>query len=294
MIRALVVAALLASPVMADAPEVSPFPVARGDGRAPTASPRPRARDDLAAHIVEAPSTEAETAALAEAIAVARTRPALRPASEQMQGEAALGESMAFVSLPSSVRPGLRPGGLEEKAMAKRRLRRRGAVCGDIDIQGEEVGRVPGRIRACGIKDAVRVRSVSGISLSQSALINCKTAKALKRWVDKGVVPAFGRRDRVVGLKVAAHYACRTRNNQKGARISEHGKDNAIDISGFHLESGRTVTVLEGWNGKAPLRRIHKAACGPFGTVLGPRADRYHRDHFHLDTARHRGGPYCR
>ncbi len=205
-----------------------------------------------------------------------------------------MGDKVAFISLPSSARPWLRPDGVEQKAMAKRRARRRGAVCGDVEIQGEEVGRVPGRIRACGIKDAVRVRSVSGVSLSQSALMNCQTAKALKKWVEKGVQPAFGRRDRVVGLKVAAHYACRTRNNRPGARISEHGKGNAIDISGFTLESGRTVTVLQGWNGRDPLRRIHKAACGPFGTVLGPRADRYHKDHFHLDTARHRGGPYCR
>jgi hypothetical protein len=27
---------------------------------------------------------------------------------------------------------------------------------------------------------------------------------------------------------------------------------------------------------------------------LGPDADRYHQDHFHLDTASHRSGPYCR
>jgi len=39
---------------------------------------------------------------------------------------------------------------------------------------------------------------------------------------------------------------------------------------------------------------MHRAACGPFGTVLGPNADRFHQDHFHFDTARHRSGPYCR
>ena len=42
------------------------------------------------------------------------------------------------------------------------------------------------------------------------------------------------------------------------------------------------------------LKQMHKGACGTFGTVLGPNSDRYHRDHFHLDTARHRNGPYCR
>ena len=33
---------------------------------------------------------------------------------------------------------------------------------------------------------------------------------------------------------------------------------------------------------------------GGFGTVLGPESDQFHQDHFHFDTARHRGGPYCR
>jgi len=30
------------------------------------------------------------------------------------------------------------------------------------------------------------------------------------------------------------------------------------------------------------------------GTVLGPEANRFHRDHFHFDTAEYRSGPYCR
>ena len=44
----------------------------------------------------------------------------------------------------------------------------------------------------------------------------------------------------------------------------------------------------------ALLQRMHRGACGPFGTVLGPDADRYHKGHFHFDTARRRSGPICR
>jgi hypothetical protein len=55
--------------------------------------------------------------------------------------------------------------------------------------------------------------------------------------------------------------------------------------------------VLDHWNtghkGRI-LRQLHQTACGPFGTVLGPEADRHHQDHFHFDTANHRGGAYCR
>jgi hypothetical protein len=41
------------------------------------------------------------------------------------------------------------------------------------------------------------------------------------------------------------------------------------------------------------LRRLHKGACGVFGTVLGPEANAAHRDHFHLDLAYRRHSAYC-
>ena len=221
-------------------------------------------------------------------------RPKLRPVSEQVIAFSSRSDQLAFLSPQSTTRPWLRPPELFERVMAKRRALRNGAVCGDIDIQGEEVGFVPGRIKACGIQGAVRVRSVAGVELSTQSLMNCRTADALKKWVKNGIQPAFN--SRVSKLRVAAHYACRTRNNLPGAKISEHGKGNAIDISAIILQDGTEVTVLRGWNGKhsKALRQVHRKACGPFGTVLGPNADRFHRDHFHVDTARHRGGAYCR
>jgi hypothetical protein len=41
------------------------------------------------------------------------------------------------------------------------------------------------------------------------------------------------------------------------------------------------------------LRRLHKGACGVFGTVLGPEANEAHRDHFHFDLAQRRRSAYC-
>ena len=197
-----------------------------------------------------------------------------------------------------SLRPAVRPDAMVQKAMAQRRARSKGAVCGDPDIQGEVVGFVPGRLSACGIQDAVKVRSVSGIAFSQQALMDCTTAKAVKTWVDKGMKPAIGTTGGGVSqIRVAAHYACRTRNNQPGARISEHGKGRAIDISGFRLRDGSEITLVEDWDRRgtgAMLRKMHARACGIFGTVLGPDSDRFHKDHFHFDTARHRGGSFCR
>jgi hypothetical protein len=197
-----------------------------------------------------------------------------------------------------SARPSVRPNAIVRKAMAQRQQRARGAVCGDPDIQGDVVGFVPGRLSACGVQDGVRIRAVSGVALSQKAVMDCPTAKALKQWVTQGMKPAVGNTGGgVAEIKVAAHYACRTRNNQPGAKISEHGKGRAIDISGFRLRDGSQITLLQGWNQRgtgAILRQMHKRACGIFGTVLGPDANRFHKDHFHFDTARYRSGSFCR
>ena len=197
-----------------------------------------------------------------------------------------------------SLRPFLRSRKAEKAARARAALLAKGAVCGDPAIQGEAIGRVPGKIGGCGIENAVRVRSVSGIRLNPSATMDCTTAKALDTWVRQSAVPSMSQQGGgLKGLRVAAHYACRTRNNRKGAKISEHGKGRAIDISGFQLADGDTVSVLNGWGARRSskaMRQMHKGACGPFGTVLGPEADRYHRDHFHFDTARYRNGRYCR
>jgi len=235
--------------------------------------------------------------ASAIAAAIPKMRPQLRPASPQEIAAAARTTDVPVLGPDVSMRPYLRPKDLEQQVLFKKRKLRKSSVCGDIDIQGKAMGRVPGRIKACGIKDAVQITSVSGVKLSRPSMMDCGTAIALNKWVDKTVKPTFKRRGPVVELQVAAHYACRTRNNRKGARISEHGKGRAIDISAFKMADGEVVTVLNGWR-KSPsqkqLKKICRGACGPFGTVLGPNSDRYHRDHFHLDTARHRSGPFCR
>ncbi len=153
----------------------------------------------------------------------------------------------------------------------------------------------------CEIPNAWRVEQLGSISFSQAATMNCGLADPLKNWLDEQVQPAAQRTfgESVVSVDVAASYSCRARNNQNGAKMSEHGFGNAIDIAAFTLESGRKVTVLAGWRGGRDeqrfLREVHDDACGDFRTVLGPDADRHHRDHLHLDLQNRRSGStYCR
>jgi len=191
-------------------------------------------------------------------------------------------------------RPVLRP--VQLAGLFKRKNKIKGpSVCGQRDIIGTPMS--PIRNGQCGISNPVRVTAVAGVYLNSAAVVDCKTAKALRKWVEKSAKPALKRKGG--GLKsvmVVASYACRSRNSQKGAKLSEHAKGHAVDIAGFTLKNGQVLTVLSDWNGKhsRALRKMHKEACGTFGTVLGPKANKFHLDHFHFDTARYRNGTYCR
>ena len=190
------------------------------------------------------------------------------------------------------MRPAGRPAGIVERAERARAEALRGQVCGDLRLQGEVVATIRDK-GGCGIEEPVRLRSVDGVRLSEAALMDCPTARALLRWVQEGVRPALaGRGGGLAGLHLAGHYACRPRNNRAGARLSEHGRGRAIDIAGLILADGTRLTVAQDWDDPA-MRAMHRAACGPFSTTLGPGSDGFHEDHFHFDTAR-RGSRYCR
>ena len=226
--------------------------------------------------------------------------------------------TLAFGASPAafSLRPQARPEDIAERARAARAaaaspprigardasVRRAtgpvGALCGSPAILGEPLAPIPGRLRGCGVSEPMRVLQVAGVRLSRPAVMDCRTALTLEHWLERGAKPAVGGHGGgLAALQVAAGYQCRTRNNRPGARISEHGRGRAIDISALILADGRRITVLEGWGRRGEgriLRAVHAAACGPFGTVLGPDGDRHHRDHFHFDTTPRRSGAYCR
>lgn len=288
----------LAAPAMAEAPDASLRPMPRPAvslSETPTDAPagmsvspmaparalRPQARPG-ATPTPQLPTEVVQAGFVAsprpQAGLFGKLRPAPRPetapqAEEQVQPAAVI-----------RVRPG--------KATV---FGRKGSVCGVGGIKGETLAPITSRVRGCGIADPVRVTSVDGVRLSMAATLDCDTAQALNDWVRGALKPAFGRND-VVELQVAAHYACRPRNNINGAPISEHGRGKAIDISAIVLEDGTSVSVLDDWRDRTgkPMVKAYRAACGTFGTTLGPDADRHHRNHMHFDTASQRNGPYCR
>jgi hypothetical protein len=131
------------------------------------------------------------------------------------------------------------------------------------------------------------------VALQPPALLRCPMIPAIEHWMERVVMPAarYHFRSDVVALKVASSYSCRPMNHVSGARLSEHGHANALDVSGFVLANGHVVDIKAGWWGPLAernfLRSVHGGSCTVFTTVLGPAYDYLHRDHFHLDLARH-------
>jgi hypothetical protein len=149
--------------------------------------------------------------------------------------------------------------------------------------------------RPCGALRPLEMAGAAGgrVLLRPAATLGCPMVPAIERWVQDVVDPAARRYlgAPLAELKVAGSYSCRPRNHHSGGWLSEHGHANAIDISGFMLADGRTIAVRTGWWGNMPerafLQAVRRGACQEFTTVLGPGADRYHRDHFHLDLGHH-------
>lgn len=244
-------------------------------------------------------------------------RPRLRPTVPPAQTPEAVAEPTLATRFVAALRPEPRPPGLERKArpiVQPENLEpvaaiirpapgtgpvtgQRGSVCGIPTIRGETISPIVGRAGGCGVPNPVRITSVAGVALSQPSIVDCDTARALHAWVDRALKPAFGATGGgVTGLQIAGHYVCRTRNHRKGARLSEHSRGKAIDVSAIILANGQKLSILRDYRGRsgAPIRAAHKAACGIFGTTLGPGSDGMHEDHLHFDTARHRNGAYCR
>ncbi|MEM7192266.1 MAG: extensin family protein [Pseudomonadota bacterium] len=186
----------------------------------------------------------------------------------------------------------------EARCMASGRVRASPYVTQASTIRGKS---------ACGILAPLKVSGALGgrVRVTPAATMGCPMTAALDRWLHNSVQRAAMRhfRQPVVEIKQISSYSCRGRNGRTTGKLSEHAFGNALDIAGFTLANGQTVTVVKGWwrgtrREKAFLRDAFAGACREFYTVLGPGSDRAHYNHFHMDlliTNVGKGGKhYCR
>ncbi|HEX5506932.1 MAG TPA: extensin family protein [Pseudolabrys sp.] len=152
----------------------------------------------------------------------------------------------------------------------------------------------------CGGDDMVRLEAMrladqSRIAVTPPPILRCSMATALTDWIRDDVaasVATLGGKLR--SLDNFGDYECRGRNRIAGAKLSEHGKGNAIDIRGFSLDSGRTIRLTDVTVSADFRKALRASACARFTTVLGPGSDGFHNSHIHLDLAeRHNDYRIC-
>jgi hypothetical protein len=162
-----------------------------------------------------------------------------------------------------------------------------------------------GQPDGCGAPAPVSVSRVAGVALSPAATLTCDMAAALHGWISDTLKPAARERlkTEVTAISTATSYACRRRNNSSGGKLSEHGRANALDMSGFAFAEGTKNVAVGGGNwgegilatlgvsrGGSFLEAVRRGACQHFTTVLGPGSDPHHGDHFHVDVLRRKNG----
>ena len=148
----------------------------------------------------------------------------------------------------------------------------------------------------CSVEDVVRLEAVwladqTRVAVTPPAILRCSFVEAIVHWVREDLAPvvrAFG--GPLKSIDNYAAYDCRGRNRIIGAKLSEHGKANALDVRSVKLASGSVIELTDPTVDKDFRERVRKSTCARFTTVLGPGSDGYHENHIHVDLAERAGG----
>jgi hypothetical protein len=153
---------------------------------------------------------------------------------------------------------------------------------------------------ACGGGDMVRLDAVMlangrRIELKPAPVLRCEFAESVAAWLRDEAAPRVDKLGSVLSaVETYDDFECRGRNRMFSAKLSEHGKGNALDLRLFRLADGRALALTDVTVAKDLREELRDSACHRFTTVLGPGSDSYHETHIHLDLAeRHQGYRMC-
>jgi hypothetical protein len=148
----------------------------------------------------------------------------------------------------------------------------------------------------CEAPDVVRLENVvlpdrRRVAVTPPAVLRCTMAEAVADWVREEAAPrALDLGSSLKAVENLTSFDCRGRNGVTGAKLSEHGKANALDINALRLANGKVVELTDPQVSTSFREGLRKSACDRFTTVLGPGADGAHEDHIHVDLLERHGG----
>ena len=152
----------------------------------------------------------------------------------------------------------------------------------------------------CGGEDLVRLEAVvlpdkRRVSLKPAATFRCPMATAVADWIRTDMAPLAASLGSVISdLDNFDSFDCRGRNGVTGAKLSEHGHANALDVRGLKLANGQSISLTDRTVSRELRESVLHSLCARFSTVLGPGSDGYHEEHIHLDLMeRHNNYKIC-
>jgi hypothetical protein len=139
----------------------------------------------------------------------------------------------------------------------------------------------------CGFENVVRTED-SPVTFAPKVTATCVLTAALY-WYQRQLQPIAEKtmHASITGVSQLGTFSCRNVNGEAAGNRSQHATANAIDVAAFRFADGRSATVVRDYGKPTPEGRFldaaHDQACRLFGVVLGPRYNRLHANHFHLD-----------
>jgi hypothetical protein len=132
----------------------------------------------------------------------------------------------------------------------------------------------------CGAPDVVRLEAVvladhSRVAIAPPAVLRCTMAEAIVSWVREEAAPrALDLGSPLRTLANLASFDCRGRNRILGAKLSEHGKGNALDIHLLKLADGKVVGLTDPQSPQGLSRRLAAERLRALHDRAGPRLGR--------------------
>ena len=110
-------------------------------------------------------------------------------------------------------------------------------------------------------------------------------AEAVAHWIRDDVAPTLNSLGMSLrGIETLKSFGCRSSNGTSGAKLSEHGHANALDVRSLKLANGTIIELTNATTVSKSLReQLRQTASTRFSTVLGNGADAYHENHIHID-----------
>src|SRR5260370_28878539 len=143
--------------------------------------------------------------------------------------------------------------------------------------------------------EAVVWRNTRGVTENPAAILRCAMATEIANWIRIDMAPLATRLGSVISdLNNLDSFECRGRNGVAGAKMSEHGRANALDVHDLKLASGQSISFTDRTVPREVRETVLHSMCARFTTVLGPGSDGYHEEHIHLDLMeRHNNYKIC-